>query len=218
MHRTCAYSSLDFLVLHADFSRLMPWLWPPYAIGQAVIFLPCGFFLLSSIYLFSSPNLSRRRLDVYSLPYFDTWCGPSANLECRSETCYARLAANTGRKNHFGNIAQLCWAISSELRHLSTIGKNLLNSNTSFTCPDNMVNFGLLAAEIVSLVWGTPANFSRFCVLAALLHGTLVVGVSQTLRRWTETQPIFGRAAITLGIGPHSSINLSFSCQMSILP
>jgi len=23
----------------------------------------------------------------------------------------------------------------------------------------NMVNFGLLAAEIVSLVWGTPANF-----------------------------------------------------------
>jgi len=46
-----------------------------------------------------------------------------------------------------------------------------------------MVNFGLLAAEIVSLVWGTPANFNRFRVLAALLHGTLVVGVSQTLRR-----------------------------------
>ena len=44
----------------------------------------------------------------------------------------------------------------------------------------NMVNFGLLAAEIVSLVWGTPANFNGFRVLAALLHGTLVVGVSQT--------------------------------------
>ena len=43
-----------------------------------------------------------------------------------------------------------------------------------------MVNFGLLAAEIVSLVWGTAANFSGFRVLAALLHGTLVVGVSQT--------------------------------------
>jgi len=43
-----------------------------------------------------------------------------------------------------------------------------------------MVNFGVLAAEIVSLVWGTPANFNGFCVLAALLHGTLVVGVSQT--------------------------------------
>jgi len=26
------------------------------------------------------------------------------------------------------------------------------------TRPDNMVNFGLLAAEFVSLVWGTPTN------------------------------------------------------------
>jgi len=49
-----------------------------------------------------------------------------------------------------------------------------------------MVNFGPVAAEIVSLVWGTPGNFNGFRVLAALLHGTLVVGVSQTLRRWTE--------------------------------
>ena len=44
-------------------------LWPPYVIGQAIILLPCGFFLLSSIFwlssFFSSPNLSGRRLDVY---------------------------------------------------------------------------------------------------------------------------------------------------------
>ena len=46
-----------------------------------------------------------------------------------------------------------------------------------------MVNFGLLAAEIVLLVWGTPANFNGLPVLASLLHGTVVVGVSQTLRR-----------------------------------
>jgi len=44
-----------------------------------------------------------------------------------------------------------------------------------------MVNFGLIVAEIISLVWGTPANFNGFRVLAVLLHGTLVVGVSQTL-------------------------------------
>jgi len=30
---------------------------------------------------------------------------------------------------------------------------------------------------------GTPANFNGFRVLAALLHGILVVGVSQILRR-----------------------------------
>ena len=66
-----------------------------------------------------------------------------------------------------------------------------------------MVNFGPLAAEIDPVVWGTPANFNGFRDLAALLHGTLVVGVGQTLRRWTEAPPIFGRVAITLGIGPH---------------
>jgi len=59
--------------------------------------------------------------------------------------------------------------------------KNLLSSNISSTCPHNMVNFGPLAAEILSLVWGTPGNFNRFRVFAALLHGTLVVGVSQTV-------------------------------------
>jgi len=46
-----------------------------------------------------------------------------------------------------------------------------------------MVNFGPLASEIVSLLWGTPANFNGFRVLAALLHGTPAAGVSQTLQR-----------------------------------
>ena len=89
-----------------------------------------------------------------------------------SEMCGTRLAGNTGR--HFGTIAQVCRAISSELRHVSTIGKNLLNSITSSTFPDNMVNFGLLTAEICWRVWGTHANFNGFRVLAALLHGILL--------------------------------------------
>jgi len=142
-------------------------------------------WFLSSIFFYSSPNLSGRRLDVY---HMFTWCGLSANLECRSETCCERFAENTARKKspksrRLGTIPQLCRAISSQLRHLSTVGKNLLSSRISSTCPNNMVNFGPLAAEIVSLVWGTPANFNGFRFLAALLHGTLVVGFSQTLRR-----------------------------------
>jgi len=46
-----------------------------------------------------------------------------------------------------------------------------------------MMNFGPLTAEIGPVLWGTPANFNGFRVLEALVHGTLVVGVSQTLRR-----------------------------------
>jgi len=40
----------------------------------------------------------------------------------------------------------------------------------------------LIVAKTLSLVWGTPANFNGFRVFAALLHGTPVLGVSQTLR------------------------------------
>ena len=67
------------------------------------------------------------------------------------------------------------------------------------------MNFGPLAAEIDPVVWGTPANFNDLRVLAALLHGTPVLDYSQTLRLEQRAPPIFGRAAITLGIGPRSS-------------
>jgi len=148
---------------------------------QTIIFLPCGFFF----FLFFLPNLSRGRLDVYQ------WCGLSANFRCRSETCCTRLAENPGCKtvtesHHLRTIAQFCRAISSQLRHVLTIGKNLLSTNTSSTCPHNMTNFGPLTAEIGWPVWGIPANFNGFRILTALLHGTPVVGVSQTLRRRTE--------------------------------
>jgi len=79
-----------------------------------------------------------------------------------------------------------------------------------------MVNFGLLMAEICWRVWGTPATFNRFRVLAALLHGTLVVRVSQTLNRgrhlysagrpsrWTLAHIlVFVISAKSLAVGPH---------------
>jgi len=145
-------------------------LWSPYGIGQTIIFLPCGssFFLLLC---FSSPNLSGRRF--LCLPYFHTWCGLSANLGCRSETCCTRLAENTGCKNrHLRIIVQLCRATSLQVRHVLTIRKKLLRSNISSRRLHIMVNFGLLAAEISPVVWGTPANFNGFRVLAALLHAS----------------------------------------------
>ena len=87
-------------------------LWPPYEIGGAIIFLPCGYYL--SIFF---PRLISAAGDG-CLPYFHTWCGLSANLECRSKMCGTQIAANTGRKNcHFGTITQLCRAVSSQLRH-----------------------------------------------------------------------------------------------------
>ena len=152
--------------------------------------------------------------------------------------------------------AQLCWAISLQLRHVSTIRKkDLLNSTISSTCPHNMVNFSPLTAKTGWRVWGTPANFNGFPILDSLLQRRRSPEDNQTLHHvWPSPglvryiyifhdscpvnslkspslafyigsvtvqhsssgrEPnfarsaggityIFGRVAITLGIGPHS--------------
>jgi len=92
----------------------------------------------------------------------------------------------TNRWTIFGTIVQLYRAESLQLRHLSTIGKKLVKQQYLLHMSHNMANLGPLAAEICWRVCGTPTNFNWFRAWAALLHGTLVVGVSQTLWRWTE--------------------------------
>jgi len=78
-----------------------------------------------------------------------------------------------------------------------------------------MVNLGPQAADIVSLVWGTLANFNGFRVLASLLQQSRSTEANQTLH-YVWPSPALARyiyvfrgsclrAAITLGIGPHSS-------------
>jgi len=125
------------------------------------------FLSSSSSIFFSLPNLSGRRLDVYHTSTHQVWL--SINLECMSEMCCTRLAENTERKNdaknrHLRTIAELCRAISSQLRHVSQSEKKLFNSNMS-PCPRNMASFGRLTAEISWRVWGTLTNFNWFRVL-----------------------------------------------------
>jgi len=91
----------------------------------------------------------------------------------------------TQKNRHLRTIAQLlCGHIfATKVRIIVDNRTKLLKQQCLLTCLYNMVNFGPLAAEICWRVWGTPTNFNGFRVLAELLHGTLVVGVSQTLRR-----------------------------------
>jgi len=70
-------------------------LWPPWVADPGIIFCPV---VCSIFFLFSSPNLSRRRLDI----------------------CPTQKSPNI---HHLRTIAQLCRAVSSQLRHISTIGK-----------------------------------------------------------------------------------------------
>jgi len=146
-----------------------------------IYFHPVSFFFFLFFYFLAVSQ----RSEIGCPPYFHTWCGLSANLECRSEMCCMWLTVNTGRKKSPSghHPTTLSGYIFTTEACIDSRKKNLLSSNISCTCPHSMVNFGLLAAEIVSGVWGTPATFIRFRVFAALLHGSQVVSVSQTLRR-----------------------------------
>jgi len=110
--------------------------------------------------------------------------------------CCTGLAANTGRKKssknrHLGTIAQLCRAISSQLRHVSTIGKKPVKQQYLLHMSLQYGEFRPTSGWDRSGSLGTPTNFNGFRVLAALLHGTPVLGVSQTLRHWTEGATYF---------------------------
>jgi len=103
--------------------------------------------------------------------------------------CCTQLTENAGRKKvakkspSGHHRTTLSGYIFATIAHIDNREKNLLSSNMSSRCPHNIVNFGPLTADIGSGVWGTSANFNGFRILAALLHSSQVVSISQTLRR-----------------------------------
>ena len=66
-----------------------------------------------------------------------------------------------------------------------------------------MVNFGPLAAEIVSLVWDTPGKFNGVRVFGSVTARQSSSGRQPNCGVEQRAPPIFGMAAIRLGIGPH---------------
>jgi len=70
--RVLEYSSTTRVLNYSSNFLLLEYsLWSPYVIGQTYIFLPCDFYL--SILFYSSPNLSRHRLDVYHTSTQGMW-------------------------------------------------------------------------------------------------------------------------------------------------
>ena len=87
--------------------------------------------------------------------------------------CCTRLAGNTGhqkspKNRYLGTIAQLCRAISSQLRHVSTIGKKFKQQYLLQMFSRYGELWPTIAAEICSVVWGTLANFNGFRVSACV--------------------------------------------------
>ena len=86
--------------------------------GRLLYFCP----VVSFFFFFSSPNLIRRRLDVC---HTSTHGVALVQIQNAGLKCTARgsLQMQDAKNRHLGTIAQLCRAISLQLRHISTIGK-----------------------------------------------------------------------------------------------
>ena len=110
-------------------------------------------------------------------------------------------------------IAQLCRAISSQWRHVSTIG--VLNSNISSTCPHNMAIFGPLTAEIGCRVCGTHqistgfASWLRYCTDVAQRRSTKLCTMFGRLLDWYTVYIFFVRRLLPSdGILPGAKFTL----------
>jgi len=98
----------------------------------------------------------------------------AARWKCRIQ----KIAKNLPSGHHRTTLSGHFFATKARIDNREKLFKQLC-------LPHNMVNFSP-SAEICWRVWCTPANFNGFHVLAALMHGTRVVGVSESLRSWTE--------------------------------
>ena len=104
--------------------------------GQAIIFLPCGFFyLLSSSSFFSFPRLISavaQRMSTILLHIVWPECEFRMQVWNVLHAARWKYRMQKWRKNrHFGTFSQLCRALSLQIRYLSTVGKNLLNIDIS---------------------------------------------------------------------------------------
>ena len=86
------------------------------------------------------------------------------NSECRSEMRCTRLKIQDAKKSLFWHLrTTLSGCIFAGKAYIEN-QKKMLNIDTSSTCPRNMVNFGLLTAEICWWVW-EPPRWSTFLVV-----------------------------------------------------
>jgi len=119
-------------------------------------------------------------------------------------------AKKVAKNLHLGTIAQLCRAISSQIRHVSTIGKKrvkqhyLLHMSSQYGAhrPTNGWD------RLTSL--GHSCKFQLVSRLGTVTARHLLVRVSQTLRRWTEGATYIQEGDHHVGYWPTLLVDLWF--------
>ena len=78
-----------------------------------------------------------------------------------------KIAKNSPSGHHHTTLSGCIFTTKARIDNQK---KNLLSIIISSRCPHNVVNFGPITTKIGPVVWGAPANFNGFHVLAALLQ------------------------------------------------
>jgi len=118
---------------------LIKLLWSPYGIGQTIVFMVAlcnraDHYIFMLWFLSSSSSFVPRLISSVT-----DWMPPILPHMvwpwCEFKMQVSRLAGNTGRKKvaknrHLGTIAQICRAISSQLKHVSTFTKSIKQQYT----------------------------------------------------------------------------------------
>jgi len=89
-----------------------------------------------------------------------------------------KIAKNSPSAHHRTTLSVYIFATKAHVDNQKKVVKQ-----QSLTCPHNMVNFGLLTAEIGWQVWGTPAKFNGFSRLAFHTAATSLIGSQPNFER-----------------------------------
>jgi len=119
------------------------------------------------------------------------------------EACWKYRTQKRCKNRYLGTIAQLCRAESSQLRHMSTIGKKLVKQQYVLHMSSQYGELRPTSGWDRNGSLRHPSKFQRLSSLGSDIArhwaSAKLCGVEQ------KAPPRFGRVAITLGIGPHSN-------------
>ena len=121
---------------------------------------------------------------------------------------------STQKSRHLGTIAQLCRTISSQLRRVSTIGKKLVKQQYVLQMSPQYGEHRPTNGWERLAGLGHPIIFQRVSRLGSVRPTARQSSSGHQPNCGVEQRapPTFGMATITLGIGPHSSLQFTFPC------
>ena len=140
---------------------------------MAALWNRAGHYILQlwflSFFFFSSPNLRGQRL-VYHTSTHDVALVRISNAYLKCAACGLLKIQNAKITPSVHHRTTSTGYIFTTKAHNDN-GEKLVKQQYVLHISLQYGELGPLAAEILSLVWGTPTNFNGFRVLAALLHG-----------------------------------------------